>query len=100
MVSLVRAPEVSVISGAFCYDAVLDKRRDKWMPTKENLCSFTEDARVLIYKHLPFETLEVETKMTLEIFQHSKYKMDFIEEQSFQNPERIVKLHRLVTSLM
>ncbi|XP_049994511.1 large ribosomal subunit protein mL39 isoform X4 [Alexandromys fortis] len=33
-VSLVRAPEVPVIAGAFCYDIVLDKRLDEWMPTK------------------------------------------------------------------
>lgn len=39
---------------------------------KENLCSFTKDARTLIYKDLPFETLEVEAKVALEIFQHNK----------------------------
>uniref|UniRef100_A0A667H9K1 Large ribosomal subunit protein mL39 n=2 Tax=Lynx TaxID=13124 RepID=A0A667H9K1_LYNCA len=94
VVSLVRAPEVPVISGAFCYDVVLDKRLDEWMPTKENLRSFTKDARALIYKDLPFETLEVEAKVALEIFQHNKYKTDFIEEKASQNPERIVKLHR------
>uniref|UniRef100_A0ABI7YHF5 Mitochondrial ribosomal protein L39 n=1 Tax=Felis catus TaxID=9685 RepID=A0ABI7YHF5_FELCA len=60
----------------------------------ENLRSFTKDARALIYKDLPFETLEVEAKVALEIFQHNKYKTDFIEEKASQNPERIVKLHR------
>lgn len=39
---------------------------------KENLRSFTKDARALIYKDLPFETLEVEAKVALEIFQHNK----------------------------
>lgn len=39
---------------------------------KENLHSFTKDARALIYKDLPFETLEVEAKVALEIFQHNK----------------------------
>lgn len=95
MVSLVRAPEVPVIAGAFCYDVVLDKRLDEWIPTKENLRSFTKDAHALIYKDLPFETLEVEAKVALEIFQHNKYKIDFIEEKASQNPERIVKLHRI-----
>ncbi|XP_039093232.1 39S ribosomal protein L39, mitochondrial isoform X1 [Hyaena hyaena] len=94
VVSLVRAPEVPVISGAFCYDVVLDKRLDEWIPTKENLRSLTRDARALIYKDLPFETLEVEAKVALEIFQHNKYKTDFIEEKASQNPERIVRLHR------
>jgi len=84
----------TVICGAFCYDVVLDKRLDEWMPTKENLRSLTKDAHTLIYKDLPFETLEVEAKVALEIFQHNKYKTDFIEEKASQNPERIVKLHR------
>ncbi|KAK7815695.1 hypothetical protein U0070_015624, partial [Myodes glareolus] len=111
-VSLVRAPEVPdlacfffffyllavgfiVIAGAFCYDVVLDKRLDEWMPTKENLRSFTKDAHALIFRDLPFETLEVDAKVALEIFQHNKYKVDFIEEKASQNPERIVKLHRI-----
>ncbi|KAM8819593.1 large ribosomal subunit protein mL39 [Rhynchonycteris naso] len=94
VVSLVRAPEVPVIAGAFCYDVVLDKRLDEWVPTKENLHSFTKDAHVLIYKDLPFETLEVDAKMALEIFQHNKHKIDFIEEKASQSPERIVRLHR------
>ncbi|KAM7322224.1 hypothetical protein ACRRTK_019065 [Alexandromys fortis] len=94
-VSLVRAPEVPVIAGAFCYDIVLDKRLDEWMPTKENLRSFTKDAHALMFRDLPFETLEVDAKVALEIFQHNKYKLDFIEEKASQNPERIVKLHRI-----
>ncbi|KAB1283791.1 39S ribosomal protein L39; mitochondrial [Camelus dromedarius] len=94
VVSLVRAPEVPVMAGAFCYDVVLDKRLDEWTPTKENLRSFTKDAHALICKDLPFETLEVEAKVALEIFQHNKYKLDFIEEKASQNPERIVKLCR------
>ncbi|XP_045707329.1 39S ribosomal protein L39, mitochondrial [Phyllostomus hastatus] len=95
VVSLVRAPEVPVIAGAFCYDVVLDQRLDEWMPTKENLRSLTKDAHVLIYKDLPFETLEVDAKVALEIFQHNKYKIDLIEEKASQTPERIVTLHRL-----
>ncbi|CAK6441986.1 unnamed protein product [Pipistrellus nathusii] len=94
LVSLVRAPEVPVIAGAFCYDVVLDKSLDEWMPTKENLRSFTKDAITLIYKDLPFETLEVDAKVALEIFQHNRYKVDLIEEKASQNPDRIVRLHR------
>ncbi|XP_070263551.1 large ribosomal subunit protein mL39-like [Myotis yumanensis] len=94
LVSLVRAPEVPVIAGAFCSDVVLDKRLDEWMPTKENLRSFTKDANTLIYKDLPFETLEFDAKVALEIFQYNRYKVDLIEEKASQNPERIVKLHR------
>ncbi|XP_049641752.1 39S ribosomal protein L39, mitochondrial [Suncus etruscus] len=94
VITLVRAPEVPVIAGAFCYDVVLDKRLDEWTPTKGNLRSFTNDARTLIYKDLPFETLDVDAKVALEIFQHNKYKMDFIEKKASENPERIIKLHR------
>ncbi|XP_055965337.1 large ribosomal subunit protein mL39 [Sorex fumeus] len=94
VITLVRAPEVPVIAGAFCYDVALDKRLDEWTPTKENLRSFTNDARTLIYKDLPFETLDVDAKVALEIFQHNKYKIDFIEKKASQNPERIIKLHR------
>ncbi|XP_004675549.2 PREDICTED: 39S ribosomal protein L39, mitochondrial [Condylura cristata] len=93
-VRLVRVPEVPVIAGAFCYDIVLDKKLDEWVPTKENLRSFTKDAHALIYKDLPFESLDVDAKVALEIFQHNKYKIDFIEEKASQSPERIVKLHR------
>ncbi|KAG3283775.1 mitochondrial ribosomal protein L39 [Ictidomys tridecemlineatus] len=61
----------------------------------ENLRSFTKDAHALIYKDLQFETLDVDAKVALEMFQHNKYKIDFIEEKASQNPERIVKLHRI-----
>ncbi|XP_043854800.1 39S ribosomal protein L39, mitochondrial isoform X1 [Dromiciops gliroides] len=93
-VTLVRVPEIPVIAGAFCYDVILDKRLDEWIPTPENLHSFTKDAHALISRDLPFETLDVEAKLALEIFQHNKYKMQFIEEKASENPERIVKLYR------
>ncbi|XP_036603483.1 39S ribosomal protein L39, mitochondrial [Trichosurus vulpecula] len=93
-VTLVRVPEIPVIAGAFCYDVILDKRLDEWIPTPEHLRSFTKDAHALINRDLPFETLEVEAKLALEIFQHNKYKMQFIEEKASENPERIVKLYR------
>nr|XP_020851608.1 39S ribosomal protein L39, mitochondrial [Phascolarctos cinereus] len=93
-VTLVRVPEIPVVAGAFCYDVILDKRLDEWIPTPEHLCSFTKDAHALISRDLLFETLDVEAKLALEIFQHNKYKMQFIEEKASQNPERIVKLNR------
>lgn len=42
VLSLLRAPAVPVISGAFCCDVVLDKELGEWMPMKENLHSFTK----------------------------------------------------------
>nr|XP_006128935.2 39S ribosomal protein L39, mitochondrial [Pelodiscus sinensis] len=93
-VSLIRAPEVPVISGAFCYDVVLDSRLDDWKPTPDNFRSLTKEAYSLILKDLPFETLHVEAKVALEMFQHNRYKMDSIEQKASQNLERIVKLHR------
>ncbi|XP_043854801.1 39S ribosomal protein L39, mitochondrial isoform X2 [Dromiciops gliroides] len=77
-VTLVRVPEIPVIAGAFCYDVILDKRLDEWIPTPENLHSFTKDAHALISRDLPFETLDVEAKLALEIFQHNKFG-DFVD---------------------
>ncbi|XP_044522830.1 39S ribosomal protein L39, mitochondrial [Gracilinanus agilis] len=93
-VTLVRVPEIPVIAGAFCYDVILDKRLDEWIPTPEDLRSFTKDAHILINRDLPFETLDIEAKLALEIFQHNKYKAQFIEEKASKNPERLIKLHR------
>uniref|UniRef100_A0A4X2KHG7 TGS domain-containing protein n=1 Tax=Vombatus ursinus TaxID=29139 RepID=A0A4X2KHG7_VOMUR len=70
------------------------KDEDPEEVNKEHLRSFTKDAHALISRDLPFETLDVEAKLALEIFQHNKYKMQFIEEKASQNPERIVKLYR------
>ncbi|XP_053561980.1 39S ribosomal protein L39, mitochondrial [Bombina bombina] len=93
-VNLVRALEVPVISGAFCYDVVLDSRLDDWKPNKENLHSFTKDALKLIEKDLPFESLQVQEKVAKEIFQHNVYKIIAVEEKAAQNPEGIVTLHK------
>uniref|UniRef100_A0A8C5MTU2 Mitochondrial ribosomal protein L39 n=1 Tax=Leptobrachium leishanense TaxID=445787 RepID=A0A8C5MTU2_9ANUR len=78
MVTLVRAPEIPVISGAFCYDVVLDSRLDDWKPTTENLHSFTKEALSLIHKDLPFESLEVDEKIAKEMFQHNPFG-DFVD---------------------
>ncbi|XP_051635727.1 39S ribosomal protein L39, mitochondrial [Manacus candei] len=93
-VSLVKAPEVPVISGAFCYDVLLDNRLNEWKPTNENFRSLTRDAKKLIYQDLPFETLLVEAKVAREMFQHNRYKMEVIEQKASQNMEGIVTLHR------
>ncbi|XP_033002759.1 39S ribosomal protein L39, mitochondrial isoform X2 [Lacerta agilis] len=77
-VTLVRAPEVPVISGAFCYDVILDSRLDDWKPTVESLHSLTKDVNKLIHKDLPFEMLDVDAKVALEIFQHNKLG-DFVD---------------------
>ncbi|KAG9470958.1 hypothetical protein GDO78_016206 [Eleutherodactylus coqui] len=93
-VTLVRAPEIPVTSGAFCYDVVLDSRLDEWTPTKENLQSFTKDAIKLISKALPFECLEVEEKVAREIFQYNPYKLLMLEEKAAQHPQGKVTVHR------
>uniref|UniRef100_A0A8V0Y7W5 Large ribosomal subunit protein mL39 n=1 Tax=Gallus gallus TaxID=9031 RepID=A0A8V0Y7W5_CHICK len=93
-VTLVKSPEVPVISGAFCYDVILDNRLNDWKPAKDNFRSLTRDANKLIDKDLPFETLHVEAKVAREMFQHNKYKMELIEQKASQNMEGIVVLHR------
>ncbi|KAM6383748.1 large ribosomal subunit protein mL39 isoform 2-T2 [Alca torda] len=71
-VNLIKAPEVPVISGAFCYDVILDNRLNDWKPTNDNFRSLTRDAGKLIHKDLPFETLHVEAKVAREMFQHNR----------------------------
>ncbi|KAM4797391.1 large ribosomal subunit protein mL39 [Rhinophrynus dorsalis] len=94
MVHLIRAPEIPVISGAFCYDVILDSRLDDWNPTQDNLHSLTKDALSLIHQDLPFESLEVEEKVAREIFQHNPFKLIMLEEKAAQNSEGKVTLHR------
>ncbi|NXC18742.1 RM39 protein, partial [Corythaeola cristata] len=60
----------------------------------ENFRSLTRDARKLIHKDLPFETLHVEAKVAREMFHHNRYKMEVIEQKASQNMEGIVALHR------
>ncbi|XP_053164258.1 39S ribosomal protein L39, mitochondrial isoform X2 [Hemicordylus capensis] len=93
-VTLVRAPEVPVISGAFCYDVLLDNRLDEWKPTEESFRSLTKEVHKLIHKDLPFEMLDVDAKVALEIFQHNKYKLDRVEQKASQNADGIVRLYR------
>ncbi|XP_064413196.1 39S ribosomal protein L39, mitochondrial isoform X2 [Latimeria chalumnae] len=93
-VDLVRSLEVPVISGAFCYDVLLDNRLQDWKPTEENLRSLTKEAHSVIHRDLPFEPLEVDTQLALQMFQHNEYKVTAIEEKASQNPEGMVKLYR------
>ncbi|NWH72468.1 RM39 protein, partial [Piaya cayana] len=60
----------------------------------DNFRSLTRDAKNLIHKDLPFETLHVEAKVALEMFQHNRYKMEIVEQKASQNAERTVALHR------
>ncbi|XP_015675050.1 39S ribosomal protein L39, mitochondrial [Protobothrops mucrosquamatus] len=92
-ITLVKAPEVPVTSGAFCYDVILDSKLDAWTPTEENLHSLSKDAFRLIQKDLPFEVLDVDAKVALEIFEYNKYKQDMVEERA-QNSKGVVTVHR------
>ncbi|XP_078089163.1 large ribosomal subunit protein mL39 [Mustelus asterias] len=93
-VELIRAPDVPVISGAFCYDVILDERLDDWTPSVENLHSLTKEGHRLIHKDLPFESLEVAPKVAVEIFAENKHKLAAIEEQASLHPNKLVKLYR------
>ncbi|XP_035752310.1 39S ribosomal protein L39, mitochondrial [Egretta garzetta] len=93
-VTLIKAPEVPVISGAFCYDVILDNRLNDWKPTNDNFRSLTRDAGKLIHKDLPFEMLRVEAKVAREMFQHNRCKMEMIDQKASQNMEGIVTLYR------
>ncbi|XP_051870673.1 39S ribosomal protein L39, mitochondrial [Pristis pectinata] len=93
-VELIRAPEVAVIAGAFCYDVILDSRLDDWKPSEENLRSLTQEAHRLIHNDLPFESLEVSPNVAAEIFKENKHKLVAIEEQASLHPKKLVKLYR------
>uniref|UniRef100_A0A8C5SWV6 Large ribosomal subunit protein mL39 n=1 Tax=Laticauda laticaudata TaxID=8630 RepID=A0A8C5SWV6_LATLA len=93
-VTLVKAPEVPVTSGAFCYDVILDSKLDAWMPAEESLRSLSKDAFRLIQKDLPFEVLDVDAKVALEIFEYNKFKQDMVEERAAQNSKGVVPVHR------
>ncbi|XP_026519905.1 39S ribosomal protein L39, mitochondrial [Notechis scutatus] len=93
-VTLVKAPEVPVTSGAFCYDVILDSKLDAWMPAEESLRSLSKDAFRLIQKDLPFEVLDVDAKVALEIFEYNKFKQDMVEERASQNSKGVVTVHR------
>ncbi|XP_051561326.1 39S ribosomal protein L39, mitochondrial isoform X1 [Myxocyprinus asiaticus] len=81
-VEILKIPEIPVTAGAFCCDLVLDPRLDSWTPTEENLRSLTRDALQLIQKDLPWEPLEVSASVALEIFSHSRFKQEEVEERA------------------
>ncbi|XP_039599328.1 39S ribosomal protein L39, mitochondrial isoform X1 [Polypterus senegalus] len=93
-VELLQSPEVPVVSGAFCYDVVLDSQLNSWKPTQENLQSFTKEVNKLIHQNLPFEALDVEPKVALDIFQHSRYKKAQVEEKASGSPQGTVRVYR------
>ncbi|KAA0722637.1 39S ribosomal protein L39, mitochondrial [Triplophysa tibetana] len=93
-VELLKIPEVPVITGAFCCDVVLDPRLDSWTPSEENLRSLTREALQLIQKDLPWEPLEVSPSVALEIFSHSRYKQEQVEESAAQSQNGKVSLYR------
>ncbi|KAB5523320.1 hypothetical protein PHYPO_G00151210 [Pangasianodon hypophthalmus] len=93
-VELLKIPEVPVTAGAFCCDVVLDPRLDSWTPSEENLRSLTREAQQLMLKDLPWEPLEVTPPVALEIFSHSRYKQEEVEEMAANCPSGTVSLYR------
>lgn len=93
-VELLSTPEVPITSGAFCCDVVLDRQLDSWIPSEESLRSFTRGVQQLIHKDLPWEPLEVTPSVALEVFSHSRFKLEEVEQKAAQNPKGTVMLHR------
>uniref|UniRef100_W5MXL4 Large ribosomal subunit protein mL39 n=1 Tax=Lepisosteus oculatus TaxID=7918 RepID=W5MXL4_LEPOC len=94
LVELLRSPELPVISGAFCCDVVLDSRLDSWTPSEEDLRSFGCDAQRLIQQDLPWEPLEVQPAVAMEIFTHSRTKREEVEQRTAESPTGTVTLYR------
>ncbi|XP_054649698.1 39S ribosomal protein L39, mitochondrial isoform X2 [Dunckerocampus dactyliophorus] len=93
-VQLLSTPEVPVTSGAFLCDVVLDPQLDSWTPTEESLRSLTKGAQQLIVQDLAWEPLEVSPSVALEVFSHSRYKQEEVEQKAAQNPKGAVMLYR------
>ncbi|XP_028998696.1 39S ribosomal protein L39, mitochondrial isoform X2 [Betta splendens] len=93
-VELLSTPEVPVTSGAFCCDVVLDPQLDSWTPSEESLRSLTRGAQQLIYQDLVWEPLEVTPSVAQEVFSHSRYKLEEVEQKAAQNPKGRVMIYR------
>ncbi|XP_053273503.1 39S ribosomal protein L39, mitochondrial [Pleuronectes platessa] len=93
-VELLSSPEVPVTVGAFCCDVALDPQLDSWTPSEETLRSLTRGAQQLIHHDLPWEPLEVLPSVALEVFSHSRFKQEEVEEKAAQNPKGTVMLYR------
>uniref|UniRef100_A0A8D0FJZ6 Large ribosomal subunit protein mL39 n=2 Tax=Strix occidentalis caurina TaxID=311401 RepID=A0A8D0FJZ6_STROC len=91
-VNLIKSPEVPVISGAFCYDVILDNRLNDWTPTNvSTITSCLESCRACILVQWFFFN---EGEGSVSFFLFVGYKMEMIERKASQNAEGIVTLHR------
>nr|XP_061803004.1 large ribosomal subunit protein mL39-like [Nerophis lumbriciformis] len=93
-VELLSTPEVPVTSGAFICDLVLDSQLDSWTPSEESLRSLSRGAQQLIFQDLPWEHLEVDPSVALEVFSHSRCQQEAVEQKAAQNPKGTVTLYR------
>ncbi|XP_041637931.1 39S ribosomal protein L39, mitochondrial [Cheilinus undulatus] len=93
-VELLSTPEVPVTSGAFCCDVVLDPQLDSWTPSEESLRSLTRGAQQLIHQDLAWEPLEVTIPVALEVFSHSRFKQEEVEQKAEESPRGTVMLYR------
>lgn len=93
-VELLGSPEIPITAGAFCCDVVLDPQLDSWTPSKESLQSLTRGALQLIHQDLAFEPLDVLPSVALEVFSHSRAKLEEVEKTASENPTGTVQLYR------
>ncbi|XP_078491674.1 large ribosomal subunit protein mL39 [Ciona intestinalis] len=84
-IGLLKIPEISVKSGAFCYDLLLDPGMRDWEAKEEDLVFMSKVARRIISRNLKFEKLELEAGTALEIFQEDEQKMNTISELLHKN---------------
>ncbi|KAK7078790.1 54S ribosomal protein L39, mitochondrial [Halocaridina rubra] len=71
-VELCSFPSPNVRTGSFVYDA--DLKMSDWKPTKEELRTLSGEMVKLSLANLPFERLEVDAKIALDVFADNKYK--------------------------
>ncbi|ODN00494.1 39S ribosomal protein L39, mitochondrial, partial [Orchesella cincta] len=71
-------PSANVRSGSFVYD--VDLKIKDWKPNSDEMRVFSLEMRKLAQKNLPFERLEVNVDLALEMFEDNQYKKKQIPE--------------------
>ncbi|XP_065201716.1 large ribosomal subunit protein mL39 [Planococcus citri] len=87
-------PKPNVRSGSFVYDVEMPNL-SSWNPTTDELRILSAEMVKLSNKNLAVERLEVKEKLSLQIFENNKHKLDQIPDISARSPDKKVTLYRI-----
>lgn len=92
-VGLLQIPQVSVESGAFCYDVeLLDESLAEWQPSHDNLVHLTKLSRSIIAACDRFDRLQVDVATARQIFEGDTWRLDRLRGLEAWSP---VSLYRI-----